>query len=95
MLRSNGKIASVSIARRGDIVGGRYLIEEHRRGACGQMPGCHVTDVVVELWNALEDGNDERTMHIYKEMGPLFHFERPIALNTRYHRSLKKKLWSV
>ena len=24
--------------------GGRYLIEEHRRGACGQMPGCHVTD---------------------------------------------------
>ena len=58
--------------------GGRYLIEEHRRGACGQMPGCHVTDVVVQLWNALEEGDAERTMNIYKEMGPLFHFEHQL-----------------
>jgi len=58
--------------------GGRYLIEEHRRGACGQMPGCHVTDVVVELWNALEAEDGDRSMHIYKEMGPLFHFEHQL-----------------
>ncbi len=58
--------------------GGRYLIEEHRRGSCGQMPGCHVTDVVVQLWNALEAGDGERAMHIYKEMGPLFNFEHQL-----------------
>ncbi len=58
--------------------GGRYLVEEHRRGACGQMPGCHVTDVVVQLWKALEEGDAERTMHIYKEMSPLFHFEHQL-----------------
>ena len=34
--------------------GGRYLIEEHRRGSAGQMPASHVTEVVVDLWDALE-----------------------------------------
>lgn len=55
--------------------GGRYLIEEHRRGSSGNMPGCHVTDVVVAFWNALEAGKEERAMPIYKEMAPLFFFE--------------------
>lgn len=59
--------------------GGRYLIEEHRRGASGQMPGCHVTDVVVALWNALEKGDEARAMHIYKEMAPLFFFETQLS----------------
>lgn len=58
--------------------GGRYLIEEYRRGTCGQMPGCHVTDVVVQLWDALEAGDRERTTHVYKEMSPLFHFEHQL-----------------
>jgi 4-hydroxy-tetrahydrodipicolinate synthase len=55
--------------------GGRYLIEEYRRGSDGNMPGCHVTDVVVALWNALESGDEERATHIYKEMAPLFFYE--------------------
>ncbi len=58
--------------------GGRYLIEEHRRGSSGNMPGCHVTDVVVALWEALEAGDQARAMHIYKEMAPLFHFEHQL-----------------
>jgi 4-hydroxy-tetrahydrodipicolinate synthase len=59
--------------------GGRYLIEEHRRGCSGQMPGCHVTDVVVALWNALEKGEEALSMHIYKEMAPLFFFETQLG----------------
>ena len=58
--------------------GGRYLIEEHRRGSDGNMPGCHVTDVVVALWNALEAGDENRALHIYKEMAPLFFFEHQL-----------------
>ncbi len=58
--------------------GGRYLIEEYRRGSSGNMPGCHVTDVVVAFWNALEAGNEERAMYIYKEMAPLFFFEHQL-----------------
>jgi len=59
--------------------GGRYLIEEYRRGSSGNMPGCHVTDVVVAFWNALEAGDEERAMYIYKEMAPLFFFERQLS----------------
>jgi 4-hydroxy-tetrahydrodipicolinate synthase len=59
--------------------GGRYLIEEYRRGSAGNMPGCHVTDVVVAFWNALEAGDEPRAMHIYKEMAPLFFFEHQLS----------------
>jgi 4-hydroxy-tetrahydrodipicolinate synthase len=55
--------------------GGRFLIEEYRRGSDGNMPGCHVTDVVVALWDALEQGDEARALHIYKELAPLFFFE--------------------
>jgi 4-hydroxy-tetrahydrodipicolinate synthase len=55
--------------------GGRYLIEEHRRGIDGNMPGCHVTDVVVAFWNALERGDECAALRIYKDMAPLFFFE--------------------
>jgi 4-hydroxy-tetrahydrodipicolinate synthase len=58
--------------------GGRYLIEEHRRGVCGNMPGCHVTDVVVAFWNALEAEDEKHATYIYKEMAPLFFFERQL-----------------
>lgn len=59
--------------------GGRYMIEEYRRGCTGQMPGCHVTDVVVAFWNALEKGDGARATHIYKEMAPLFFFEAQLG----------------
>ncbi len=55
--------------------GGRYLIEEYRRGACGNMPGCHVTDVVVSFWQALGDGLEEDAMRIYQALAPLYFFE--------------------
>lgn len=59
--------------------GGRYLIEEYRRGSSGNMPGCHVTDVVVAFWNALEAGNETKAMEIYKAMAPLFFFEHQLS----------------
>ena len=55
--------------------GGRYLLLEHPRGVAGQMPGCHVTDVVVQLWNALEAGDGKRARYIYGLMAPLFAIE--------------------
>lgn len=55
--------------------GGRYLLLEHPRGSCGQMPGCHVTDVVVRLWNALEAGDLQEAKRVYGLMAPLFAIE--------------------
>ena len=69
--------------------GGRYLIEEYRRGSDGNMPGCHVTDVVVAFWNALEAGDEDRAMTIYKDMAPLFFFEH--QLSGCYKEVLKRR----
>ena len=73
--------------------GGRYLIEEYRRGSAGQMPASHVVDVVVALWDALEAGDEERSTYIYKEMAPLFLFEhqlpgcyKEVSIPSRDHR---------
>ena len=55
--------------------GGRFLLLEHPRGVAGQMPGCHVTDVVVRLWNALENGERDEAKRIYGLMAPLFALE--------------------
>lgn len=52
----------------------RYLIEEYRRGSSGNMPGGHVTDVVVSLWNALESGNHPLAMRIIGALAPLLFF---------------------
>jgi len=55
--------------------GGRYLLLEHPRGVAGQMPGCHITDVVVRLWNALEAKDLKEAKWIYGLMAPLFALE--------------------
>ena len=69
--------------------GCRYLIEEYLRGTCGNMPGCHVTDVCVALWDALESGNKEKAMQIYKDMAPLFFYET--QLPGTYKEVLKRR----
>ena len=71
--------------------GGRYLLFEHPRGVAGQMPGCHVTDVVVRLWNALEVGDLKEAKRVYGLMAPLFaletlkgtHYPEPEVLRRR------------
>ena len=55
--------------------GGRYLLLEHPRGVAGQMPGCHITDVVVRLWDALEAGDLGEAKRVYGMMAPLFALE--------------------
>lgn len=54
---------------------GRFLIDEYRRGACGTMPACEVTDVHVALWNALEAGDEARARAIYDRLLPLLNIE--------------------
>ncbi len=55
--------------------GGRFLLLEYPRGVDGQMPGCHITDVVVRLWNALDSGDREEAKRVFGMMGPIFALE--------------------
>ncbi len=56
-------------------MGGRYLLDEYRRGACGNMPACHITDVHVRLWSLLEGGREQEARALYYKMLPLLNFE--------------------
>lgn len=54
---------------------GRFLLDEYRRGSCGTMPACEVTDVHVALWNALEAGDEEGAREIFNRLLPLLNME--------------------
>jgi dihydrodipicolinate synthase/N-acetylneuraminate lyase len=36
------------------------------------MPGCDIPDVLVRIWNALENGESEEAKRIFRLMSPLF-----------------------
>jgi 4-hydroxy-tetrahydrodipicolinate synthase len=65
----------------GDLAGvmggkaGLKLLDEYRRGACGTMPACEVSDIHVALWQALEAGEMTRAKEIYRLVLPLLTFE--------------------
>lgn len=69
--------------------GGRYLLLEHPRGVAGQMPGCHVTDVVVRLWDALEAGHLREAKRVYGLLAPLYALE--MVKGTRYPEVLRRR----
>ena len=54
---------------------GRYLFNEVSRHACGTMPACEVTDIDVQIWNALEDGDFVRARQIHNRLMPLLNIE--------------------
>lgn len=56
-------------------VAGRYLFDEYRRGACGTMPACEATDIHVQIWNALDSGDERLARNIYYRLLPLLNFE--------------------
>ncbi|MEE2659640.1 MAG: dihydrodipicolinate synthase family protein [Candidatus Latescibacterota bacterium] len=45
--------------------GGVLLPDSHRRGVAGTIPGVELLDGLVALWNALEEGDEERVYQIY------------------------------
>ncbi|MDQ3442091.1 MAG: dihydrodipicolinate synthase family protein [Chloroflexota bacterium] len=56
-------------------IAGRYLFDEYRRGACGTMPACEVTDLHVLVWNALDAGDEAGARHLFSRLLPLLNFE--------------------
>jgi 4-hydroxy-tetrahydrodipicolinate synthase len=75
------------------VMGGQgcaYLISETRRGACGNMPGCHVTDALVNLWEEIEDKGADGAREIFNRFLPLFNLERQYP-GTTYKMALYKR----
>jgi len=71
-------------------MGGRYLVDEYRRGSAGTMPAGHITDAHVKLWNALDAGGvdsgglqivTDEARTIWERMIPSLNFEFMFGAN--------------
>ncbi len=56
-------------------MGGRHMIEEHRRGSIGTMPACEVAEVHVRIWQALERGDEPAARRMHHALLPLLIYE--------------------
>ncbi|MFH1569675.1 MAG: dihydrodipicolinate synthase family protein, partial [Gemmatimonadota bacterium] len=76
--RVSAVLAAAGTACRGVFggAGGIYLLDEHRRGAAGNMPGPHVTDVLVQVWQSLERGDGTAARRLFDLLLPLMASER-------------------
>ena len=54
---------------------GQFLIEERQRGARGTMPASDMTSLYVEMWNALEAGDNAGAWAAFRRALPLIRFE--------------------
>lgn len=74
---------SATIAAAGDACrgvfggqGGIHLLDEYRRGACGNMPASQAADALVTIWKLLEAGDEPGARALYNRLLPLINFER-------------------
>jgi 4-hydroxy-tetrahydrodipicolinate synthase len=74
---------SATIAATGDACdgvfgghGGIYMIDEHKRGACSNMPACQSTDVHVAIYDKLATGDDAGARTLFNQLLPLINYER-------------------
>lgn len=56
-------------------MGGRFLLEEYRRGGCGTMPASEVADALVLIWNTLEAGDETQARQLHTRLLPMLNYE--------------------
>ncbi len=57
--------------------GGFLLIDSYRRGVDGTMSGSDLIKGIVEIWNALERGDDKRAYEVYFPMAAIVMLQSP------------------
>ena len=57
-----------------------WLLDEYARGAAGNMPSCHTTDVIVRIWDHLENGEMHEGRALFNRLLPLINFERAMSV---------------
>lgn len=79
----SSRAMSDAVAAAGDaclgVFGGQagvYLLDEHRRGAVGNMPACQTTDLLVAVWDQLESGDQAGARRLFNSILPLLNYER-------------------
>jgi 4-hydroxy-tetrahydrodipicolinate synthase len=61
--------------------GGVMLVDAHRRGITGTMPGTDLLDGIVAIWRALERGDEDAADRIYFPLCALIHLQMQAGLD--------------
>lgn len=69
---------------------GRFMIEEYRRGSDGTMPACEVVEVHLQIWEALEAGDEATARKIHAALMPLLNYEAMYSY-TVYKEVLRRR----
>jgi 4-hydroxy-tetrahydrodipicolinate synthase len=69
---------------------GRHLMDELRRGACGTMPACDVTDAHVAIWDAYEAGDRAEARRRFNRLLPLLNLEFQYSVHV-YKEVLRRR----
>ncbi len=74
---------SETLAAAGDycrgVFGGQgavHVLNEYRRGACGNMPASQAAEVQVAIWTKLEAGDEAGARQLFNQLLPLINMER-------------------
>ncbi|MDR1188548.1 MAG: dihydrodipicolinate synthase family protein [Bifidobacteriaceae bacterium] len=68
--------------------GGRSLLDSHRRGVIGTMPGSDLAWAMVSLWRALEEGDSSRAYGIQAALAPILTFVSSLDSYVRVEKHL-------
>jgi dihydrodipicolinate synthase/N-acetylneuraminate lyase len=60
-------------------MGGRYMIDEMRRGACGFAPISTFTDVLVKIWNSFHAGNEAAAVEMHEKLATMLNIELQVG----------------
>jgi 4-hydroxy-tetrahydrodipicolinate synthase len=69
---------------------GRFLLDEHARGACGTMPACEAVDAHAAVWAALESGDEPLARERFRLLLPLLTYEAMYSVVV-YKEVLKRR----
>jgi len=65
---------------------GRWIFTEFKRGACGWIMACEFCDILVEVYEELQVGNEEKARQIFNKIIPL------IDMESLYWENLSKEV---
>jgi len=51
--------------------GGRFVLDEYARGACGSMPSCELVEAHVAIWDAVTAGHSRKARDLFTRILPL------------------------
>jgi 4-hydroxy-tetrahydrodipicolinate synthase len=51
--------------------GGRFVLDEYARGACGSMPSCELVEAHVAIWDAVGAGHGRQARDLFTRILPL------------------------